>query len=133
MDRHAYHLDTLAKVASAVEKVAGAKLAACIVYKNKVISFGINQSKSHPFQLKYGSNKDAIYLHAETDAIHSALKHLSIEEFKKCTLYITRVKMSGKKECWGLSKPCDGCTRAIAEFGIKKVYYTCDDGSYKTL
>jgi tRNA(Arg) A34 adenosine deaminase TadA len=133
MDRHRRQLDMLSKVASSVERVAGAKLAACIVYKNTVVSFGINQKKSHPFQLKYSSNDDAIYLHAETAAIHAATKHLTAEQFKKATLYIARVKSPNHVDCWGMSKPCEGCTRAIAAFGIKKVVFTCDDGNYATL
>jgi len=35
---------------------------------------------------------------------------------------------NAKKFVRGMSKPCEGCARAIAQFGIKKVYYTTEEG-----
>lgn len=134
--RHRKILDTLSKIAIDVKPVSNAKLASAIVYKNDIVSFGMNRKKSHPFHAKYGKNEDCIYLHAETDAIKNALKRISQEELAKSTLYICRVKHpdhQDKNYIWGLSKPCSGCARAIAAFGIKKVVYTCDDGTYKYL
>ena len=58
----------------------------------------------------------------------------SVDDFSKCDIYITRVKKDGpftKKYIWGLAKPCPGCERAIAEFGLKKTIYTCDNGDYE--
>lgn len=113
-----------------------ARIASCIVYKNDVISFGINRMKSHPFQKRFSKNNDSIYLHSETDAINNALKIITTEELSKSTLYICRVKYDNTKVkslVWGLSKPCIGCMRAIATFNIKKVFYTCDNNSFMIL
>ena len=128
-------MDTLTKIADAMDKVAGAKIAACIVYKNSIASFGMNQMKSHPFQAKYSKNKESIFLHAETSAIHNALKVISVEEFKKSTLYICRVKYGypNNTMCWGVSRPCAGCMRAIATFGIRRVIYSNDGSGYTIL
>ena len=55
MDKHEKVLDLLAVVAEGVDRnitSSGARLAAAIVYKNRVISVGINQKRSHPFQAK---------------------------------------------------------------------------------
>jgi len=129
---HLYYLNTLEKLAISSEGAANAKLAACIVSKNQVVSFGFNRLKSHPFQKRFGKNSDAIFLHAETDAILNALKSVDVDDLRKSTLYVCRVKKINKKFCWGLAKPCEGCTRAIATFNIRNVIYTDDDG-FKTL
>lgn len=106
-------------------------------------SYGYNQKKSHPFQKRFGTTEDNIFLHAEIDAIMQWIKFgdLSmsgsinrrcfnfIEQMRECALYIMRVKRDGRNGPWitGLSKPCIGCSRAIATFSIAHVYYTEDN------
>ena len=78
-------------------------------------------------------NEHAIFLHAEVAAIKNALREINVDDFSKCDIYITRVKKEkpfSNKFIWGLSKPCRGCERAIAEFGLKRTIYTCDNGEY---
>jgi tRNA(Arg) A34 adenosine deaminase TadA len=128
-------LHTLAKVAAANPHPAE-KFAAAVVYRNRIISVGMNSMKSHPMAAKYGKNEHAIFLHAEVAAIKNALREIDVDDFSKCDIYITRVKKEKpftKKFVWGLAKPCPGCERAIAEFGIKRVIYTCDDGDYEVV
>jgi deoxycytidylate deaminase len=102
------------------------KLAAAIVKKNKIVAVGLNSfDKSHPFQKKWGKNSDAIFLHAEISAIIQALKIM--DDLSNCDLYICRMKKNEKKEfAYGMSKPCEGCNKAIAAFNIKNVFYTTD-------
>jgi tRNA(Arg) A34 adenosine deaminase TadA len=125
----------LMTMAETVEPVGDARIASAIVLKNDVISFGINKRKSHPFQKKYGKNEDAIYLHAEIDAIKNALRHIEQEELSRASLYVARVKRSKSQFVQGLAKPCaKGCCKAIAAFGIKNVYYTTNtQGIYECL
>jgi deoxycytidylate deaminase len=120
----------ITKVAESVEPFGQAKIAAGLVYKNEILSIGTNKNKSHPFQKKYASNSDAIYLHAETNAIYTALKRNSFDVISKATLYISRVKWNGDAKnhfICGLAKPCIGCQRAISTFNIKRVCYTLDE------
>jgi deoxycytidylate deaminase len=134
--RHTKIFDVLFKLAETVEPVGNAKLAAAIVIKNEIISFGINKRKSHPFQKRFGKNSDAIFLHAEIDAIKNALRHVSQEELSRASLYVARAKKTEKRNyIQGMAKPCEkGCQCAIAAFGIKNVYYTTDmEGVYKCL
>ncbi|HMH10289.1 MAG TPA: deaminase [Candidatus Nitrosopolaris rasttigaisensis] len=110
--------------------VGWARLASAVVAKNRIISIGTNSYKSHPFQKKWATNKDAIFLHAETSAIHSALKILDTYDLSDCELYVCRMKRPSQHSTefvYGMSKPCNGCSRAIAEFGISNVYYTTDE------
>ena len=125
-------LHTLAKVAAANPGLRE-KFAAAVVYRNRIVSIGINSMKSHPMQAKFSKNEHAIFLHAEVAAIKNALREIDVDDFSKCDIYITRVKKEApftKKFVWGLAKPCIGCERAIAEFGLKRTIYTCDDGDY---
>lgn len=128
--------DILLKMAETVEPVASARLTAAIVIRNRIISFGTNKRKSHPFQKKYGKNVDAIYLHAEIDAIKNALRTINSDELSKATLYVARAKKGPKRNfVTGLARPCqNGCCNAIAAFNIKYVFYTTNEqGVYQCL
>lgn len=135
-DKNLKILDILSKLAVTVEPVASARIAAAVVYKNDMISFGINQKKTHPFQVKFQRNHQSIFLHAETDAIKNALRFIDQEQLSKSTLYICRMKYIGtdrREFVQGLSKPCEGCTKAIATFDIKNVVYSLDNEGYDIL
>lgn len=128
-------LNTLFKVAAA-NPTASEKMAAAIVYRNKIVSVGINSMKSHPLAAKFSKNEHAIFLHAEIAAIKNALREVEVDDLSKCDIYIARVKKEKpftKKYVYGLAKPCIGCERAIAEFGLKRVVYTCDDGTHEVM
>ena len=140
MDKHEKVLDLLSVVAEGVARnttASGARLAAAIVYKNRIISVGVNQKRSHPFQAKYSVNEDAIFLHAETDTIRTALRHLTEKQLSKATLYVCRIKHENGPNTpliWGMAKPCVGCQRAIATFDIKGVIYSEEGvGVYNSL
>lgn len=112
------------------------RFAAGIVYKNEMVSIGVNQLKSHPFQAKFSKHEESIFLHAETAAIKNALRILDLDDLRKSTLYICRVKKCDRKTkafVWGISKPCAGCMKAVIQYDIKNVVYTCDGGSYQRL
>lgn len=101
-----------------------AHLASCLVYRNRIVAYGVNQLKTHPFQAQFGRNADAIYWHSETQCIHNALKRINEDMLSSCTLYIARSKIVEGREVIGLAKPCPGCTGAIKHYRIPKVVYT---------
>lgn len=126
--REQKYIELLKILAISNNGAANASIAACMVYRGTIVSFGTNSYKTHPFQKRFSKNDLSIFLHAETLAIYNAIKKLSLDEIKKCTLYVVRVKKDGSL---GLSKPCEGCTRAILTFGIKTVKYTTNsDNDY---
>lgn len=96
------------------------KTGAVIVYRNRIISIGSNSKKTHPLARTYSKHPEAIYLHAEIDAIIK-IKDSSI--LKDSSIYIARKKNNG---FCGLSKPCNGCMAAISHFDIAHVNYTID-------
>ena len=136
-NNHARYFDILNKIIEAGSYTdLKQRLAAMLVYKGNIISVGMNKRKTHPFQRKFSSNEDAIFLHAETDCIVNALKFNSSDILSKSTMYVARLKKpctSAQHYVSGLSKPCEGCSRAIAQFGIKHVYYTLNDTGFDFL
>lgn len=120
MTRHEKRLSELCVIANDTSMFEKNRHAAAIYIGNKLVSIGVNQLKSHPLQAQFGINSDAIFLHAEIDAIKNALKRVSLLDLQKATLYVVRTKNGIAK----LSKPCGGCQRAIIHFGIKNVYWS---------
>lgn len=120
-----------------VNPVGAARIAAAVAIKNDVISTGYCQFRTHPFQARFSKNPEAIYLHAETNAISNSLNHISKKDLERATLYIHRVKFPNRDDKTfvdGLAKPCTGCLRAILSFGLKKVVFSTDcDGDYEVL
>jgi deoxycytidylate deaminase len=114
------------KLAQSVEPVRGARIAAAVVRKGKVVSFGYNHKKSHPFQAKFCKNNHAVFFHAEVHAIKNALNSVDADDLSKCDLYIVRAKRNKENKKWltGLSKPCSGCQKCIDLFDLNSVYYS---------
>lgn len=127
--RHNEIYDTMFNMALAVEKTSNAKMVSGIFRRTKLISFGVNSKKSHPFQKRFGSIEECIYLHSEICAIKNALRVISLDDLKRCSIYVSRVKKDKPRGKYvsGLAKPCAGCMNAIAAFEIKSVFYTEDD------
>lgn len=114
------YIKFLEKVADSSEEVGGSKHAACLVYKKKVLSWGVNKEKSHPLQLEFSDHPEKIYLHAEIDCLVKSIRDFDEKLIEKSTLYIARFAPSGVL----LSKPCKGCQRAIKFYNIKKVIHS---------
>ena len=115
--------DLLTKMAEDVNSFGNARVTSAIVMKNDIISFGFNERKTHPLQSRFATNPMAIYRHAEIASIINGLRRISVDDFKKCDIYVARIK---KDKSWGLAMPCKGCTEAISNFGLRNVYYTTD-------
>jgi len=122
--------DNLRRVAQATEKVANYRHAAAIVFNNRTVAYGINSYKTSPFQKRFSENEHHIFLHAEIACIKNALRNLKVKDMRHCSLYVCRTRQDSS---FGMSKPCRGCQGAIAEFGIRKVYYTGEEGNYEML
>jgi tRNA(Arg) A34 adenosine deaminase TadA len=110
-------------------------MAAGMVYRNRMIATGINSYKSHPMMLEYGKNEDAIFLHAEIDAIKNALRVIDESKLSKCDIYILRMKKAEDHKTWirGIAKPCCGCASAIISFGLRNAFWSEDDNKMDSL
>lgn len=123
-------LKLLSKMAEDVVPVRSARIASAIVIKGDIISFGINQMKTHPFQAKFSRNNQALYMHSENEAVWKALKRVSKEDLTNSTLYVCRRKRIESNKpgfAFGLACPCEGCMKTISTFKIPRVVYTLDE------
>ena len=102
------------------------------IYGGKVIGAGCNSYKTHPTQKKFdkyrdlhkGINVSKMHaLHAEISCLTS-IKKENID-WSKVELYIYR-KMS--KQPFGMARPCPACMAMIKNKGIKKIFYTTNEG-----
>jgi deoxycytidylate deaminase len=122
---------TLGALAEDVAPIKSSRMTAAIVRGKEIISFGANQMRTHPFQAKFGKNPESLFWHAETNAIFNALRVVDVDSLKKADLYVCRVKYSSTKReqfILGNAKPCMGCAKCIADFGVKRVFYTTETG-----
>ena len=89
------------------------QLCALVVSKNRVLSVGYNQPKTHPIS----KDTEMQQLHAEMDAVvrcpESAVEGAEI--------VVARIKPSGKP---GLARPCEICEGVLERVGIRRVFYT---------
>lgn len=126
-------INSLFNDAAQVNPVANARVMSCLHHPaDPVLYKGWNQFKTHPFQKKFAKNEHCIYLHAEVDSIVKYLRYNRAHTLPECTMVVVRAKKdkSGGKWVHGLAKPCEGCQRAIAAFGIKNVVYTTGDPNF---
>lgn len=110
---------------------SSAKVGAVAIFRRTIIARGHNQNKTHPLQhrynvYRYDTNGPHYYpskMHAEIELI-SKIRYLDIN-FNEVEVYVYRETKAGRK---ALARPCAACTKALKDLGIKKVFYTTDDG-----
>lgn len=105
------------------------------MYKNHILSVGYNTNKTHPIQKKYNKYRDMEYdkgnepipaLHAEMMCL-LGLKDIDID-YSKVKLYVYREDNNGNTaNC----RPCPACMELIDRLGIKKIFYTTENGYAK--
>lgn len=99
-------------------------ISAVLDKKGRIISLGENNGlKTHPKMMYYSSKtiykKKKIYLHAEISAlIRSPYK-------KAHTIVVIRLNRNGHL---AMARPCPVCQLAIADSGVKNVYYSNNEG-----
>lgn len=127
VSKESHLIQQLFNLAVDIQPVARAKIVAALVYKNKIIAYGNNSTKTDPLQSKFSKNPKAILLHAEISCIKNAIKRYGTDILKKSTLYVIRAKQNPDGDfVYGMAKPCSGCYGAILHFGIPKVVYSTD-------
>jgi len=85
---------------------------------------GFNSYKTSPLQARFSrktGNPDKTCTHSEVAVIAKAVRRGKLTDFKGFKMYIARLLANGTP---GLARPCESCSLAIKEFGIKEVFYT---------
>ena len=104
------------------------KLGCAVVYKHRVISTGYNShTKCHSLQARldkerYGQDTPG-RLHAETAALLPFIQNNI--NLSGASIYIYRQHKDGSL---AISKPCPSCMKLIKRCGIRRIYYSSDDG-----
>ena len=94
------------------------KLGCVLVKKNRIISRGFNQIKTHTKSIhKFNM------LHAEI----SALIGIDYNKLENCYAFVYRERKNGTP---AMAKPCEACELALRKAGVKRVYYTIDTDPY---
>ena len=87
------------------------------------ISIATNDlNKTHPLTYKHSPFKK---LHAEIKCLRNAPQ----EKIEGSTLYVWRLRNDNGQ--WGMAKPCPICQEEIRQVGIKKVYYSTNEGNFE--
>ena len=90
------------------------RLGAILVYRNSIVSIGMNSYKTHPLM---AARTSWPFLHAEQNAIIRA----GLDNCEGLDLYIARVL---KNNTLAMSKPCKVCIKLIKDVGIRNIYYS---------
>lgn len=102
------------------------KMVAFLVYKGKILSFGVNSEKTSLYQYRMRKKfnvDDSNFIYDKTHAEIAAIKkiHPSFDNWEHVEIFIVSKK---KDNTFRLSRPCPICEKTIKDLGIKKVYYT---------
>ena len=104
------------------------KVGAIVVDKHQIISSGYNSAtKHHRLQAelnkeRFTDERDLGAVHAEVSALLPIYKH---KDLRFATMFIYREHADGT---YAMARPCQSCMKLIKQCGIKKIYYTTEDG-----
>jgi deoxycytidylate deaminase len=118
----------MARQVSFLSDYHGPHMGCVCVDGHRVVTSGHNAMKTNPMQHRYNRFRDfdpkyPARVHAEVSALNSLIgKEV---DFSKLTLYVYREHKDGSP---AMARPCKSCMALIKNLGIKKVFYTTDDG-----
>jgi deoxycytidylate deaminase len=104
------------------------KIGAVVVLKHRIISSGFNKcAKTHPLQKKYNKyrfTEDSVHTcHAELSALLPLIK--DGVNLSDASVYVHREHKNGML---AMARPCKSCMELIKDCGIKRVFYTTENG-----
>lgn len=104
------------------------KIGAIVVSKHKIISSGYNSdTKTHPLQKRYNKYRFTEEGHHKCHAELSALLPLikNNVDLSNANIYVYREHKNHHLAC---ARPCPSCMKLIRDCGIKKVFYSTENG-----
>lgn len=112
-DKQEFFMQAAAKVAQ--KSTMTHQHGAVIVVDNVIISSGFNYVYEHMCHMNS--------IHAEVDALLK-VKGVKKTQLTDAEMYVVRIGPKTLCEQLKYSKPCCSCQKAIAKYGIRKVYYS---------
>jgi len=107
----------LARSASKLSTHDQFKVGAAIMKKRRPVSVGANLVKTHPV---FADGDRWYTIHAEMKALLAAEMPIAW-----CDIFVYRATA---RDELAMARPCDECLKVLAEAGIRRVYYTTEDG-----
>lgn len=107
------------------------KVVSFLIYKGKIVNFGVNSSKTSPLQFKYRNKTDLKFIENFLDKEHAEINCLRRTYFgdfdmKKVEFVIISKRSNGD---YRLARPCCTCMTALKDYGIKKIWYTTNSNT----
>ena len=103
------------------------RVGACLVNGRYVIKLGVNNDRTHPRMQRFNPDKSyAPGLHAEVDACMG----IPDDVLEGSEIYVVRLTKTDK---WAMAKPCEICQKFLADAGIRRVYYSNENGEMESL
>ena len=103
------------------------QLGCVVVDKHRIISSGFNSVKCHPLQAQLDSEKYGRecpgHIHAEIAALIPLMRDGA--DLSGASIYVYR---QHKDKSLALARPCSNCEKIIKLMGIKKMFYTVENG-----
>lgn len=102
------------------------KVVSFLIYKGKIVNFGVNTSKTSPLQYKYRQRTSLRVIEDFLDKEHAEINCLRHTYFGDFDMRKIEVVVISKRENgdYRLARPCPVCMAALRDFGVKKVWYT---------
>ena len=105
-------------------------IGAVAVYKGTIVANAWNTNKTSPLQARYNvyrfSENTPDKMHAEIALVQKLRwKFGDSIDWSKVHIYLYREYKDGRL---GPSRPCPSCMALLRELGIKRIYYTTEDG-----
>ena len=94
-----------------------------IFKKNKLVSLGINQKKTHPFAFKNGYPWASEGIHAECLAVIKG----GLDDYSNYSLVVLRIDNNNKLN---LSRPCKFCSLLLTKLNFSSIFYTDGHGNF---
>ena len=103
------------------------KVGAVVVMKHRIISSGCNNMKTHPLQKQYNKyrfDEDSVHTcHAELVALLPLIN--DGVDLSDASIFVHRSHKNGTLAC---ARPCKSCMELIKDCGIRRIFYTTEDG-----
>jgi deoxycytidylate deaminase len=104
-----------------------------IFYRNKLLSIGSNNCKTHPLNLKFNYVNRQMHKISSFVGTHSEMKAVIKLGTKDCSgLTLINTRINRKNEI-DYSMPCKGCLDMIQKLNFKEVYFTTKKGDFDFL
>lgn len=105
-------------------------IGAVAIYKGSIVATAWNTNKTSPLQARYNVYRfqadTPSKVHAECALVQKLRwKFGDSIDWSKVYIYLYREYRDGSL---GPSRPCSSCMAMLRELGIKKIYYTTEDG-----